>query len=288
MSTNIWSDANNIIIVVELIVYSFVLVLATVILFLRGFKSAVGWRSIWMFAALNIVGDAINLNVAVQEQTHMPSVTLIAVGMSFSSIAMGPLQTAGYSFINRVARVRQPESGSLTTLPARLIKGLSLVLLVATILNIVGFVEVSSDQNASGISMIKASSILFLITFLVILAMAIGVIAEVSRLTYDRTHVLYLYAVLAAAPFFMVRLVFGIASGFSITTEFGAYHKFSIYNGDWTIRLGMMVCMQFGIAIIYCIAGIKCELVTVKTPSAVLQSEADVEKNGFSETSQGR
>jgi hypothetical protein len=266
-------DPNNIIDVVQVIFYVATLIFSAVILFFQGRSNAKGWVSISIFALLSVVGNSINIDVAVTSQTKVPSVGLITAGLVMSSISLGPLESAALEFLTRGAEVghlnNPASSGPVTTRWKRII---NLVILGATILSLVGTIEVSNGSSSTGKILVKISSVLFVAGFLLIAALAVICRAQIG-VRYDTGYINYIYAVFVSVPFFIVRLVFTVVASFSMTGDLTAYHKFSIFNGEWQIRLGMMVCMQFAITIIYCFAGYTTELVANRGKREINETE---------------
>jgi hypothetical protein len=252
MST--FSDPKNVIYLVEIIVYVFVLFYAGYLLFRQFAINKAGWISVLIFTILKIVGSAINLYVGHQEDDgQTPSTGLITAGLVCLSISLGPLMTAVLHFITRGCETMDCPDGPLISQQLKRIP--YLCVMIATILSIVGFTEQDQTGGSStGRALSKASSILFLIGYLIIMVLvAICLNAVGSR--YNPALVSYLYCFVILIPFFVTRVLYSIISAFSADANILAYHTFSVFNGNWKVYLVMVVIMEVVISVTFCIAG---------------------------------
>ncbi|ODQ65496.1 hypothetical protein NADFUDRAFT_52084 [Nadsonia fulvescens var. elongata DSM 6958] len=176
-----------------------------------------------------------------------------------ANVSLGPLQHAVLSFVQKGA-----EYGKETNRP--LVPKHSEVIIPATIVTAVvlasaGFSIESSnypDNSGAGITLVKISSILFIVAFILILCLSVFLYHRID-ISFSRVYVPYLYALFASAFFFTAKLVYFTCSAFNTTTDPNHINKFSPYTGQWEFLLGMGFIMELAIVTIFCIATIKIE-----------------------------
>ncbi|SCU80551.1 LADA_0B08218g1_1 [Lachancea dasiensis] len=250
-NVSIWDDKIHIIYVVELVFYSGLLC-STVGALLRGRHRPKAFY-LTALSVLKIAGLAISLDAAVKsvnatnndKLSDMPSLGLVTTGAILISIATTPLLYVTQAFCF-------PED-LFKAIPRAAIAPRLMVLLPA-ILSIVGYDYWSTkgSHSTTGLTLVRASSIIFLATYLIFLL--VGAVSSFkSRRNCDTSRDLGVMIVLLACPFFLVRFVYTILSAFELSTDTSAYHKFNTFNGDWRLYLGMFVVMEFMVELIYVI-----------------------------------
>lgn len=120
--------------------------------------------------------------------------------------------------------------------------------LIALILGIVGGTDLEHpDKQDKGYKFLKASAILFLLTYLATLAIALFTIPELSRLKRGEMGVML--AVLASLPFLAVRVLY------SLLADFKHDSTFNIIDGNVWVQLAMALIMELIVAVMYILAG---------------------------------
>lgn len=127
---------------------------------------------------------------------------------------------------------------------------LHIPILLALILSIVGGTRISSSdssKHSSGETFTKAGVIIFLISFIAIVAFALLTVTELSSLPWGEKR--SLYAVLASLPFLAVRLLY------SILADFVDNSTFNTVDGNVTVQLCMAIIEEFIVLVFYLVAG---------------------------------
>ena len=127
---------------------------------------------------------------------------------------------------------------------------LHLPILLALILCIVGGTRISSSNSSkrsSGESFEKAGGIIFLVSYIAIVAFAILITTDFRILAQGETRILY--AVLTALPLLAVRLLY------SLLADFANNSTFKIIDGNATAQLCMAIIEEFIVTVIFLIAG---------------------------------
>ena len=119
--------------------------------------------------------------------------------------------------------------------------------LLAFILGIYGGTKLISDESEA-VTFLKAAAILFLLTLVLIVAVAGATWPFLPRMFEGETKV-YL-AVLAAIPFLAVRMIYSILADFENNSTFG------ILNGNAYVQLGMAIIEEMIVTIIFITVGI--------------------------------
>ena len=136
------------------------------------------------------------------------------------------------------------------TLRVRFLEFLHLPILLALILAIVGGTRISSSdasKHSSGETFEKAGVIIFVVSYLAIVAMAVLTLAESRSLPTGEQRILY--AVLASLPFLAVRILY------SILADFVDNSTFNIIDGNETVQLCMAIIEEFIVACFYIMSG---------------------------------
>ena len=127
---------------------------------------------------------------------------------------------------------------------------LHLPILLALVLSIVGGTRLSSSdvstQN-SGHTFTKAGVVIFLVSFIAIVALALLTCTQFGSLPWGEKRILY--AVLASLPFLAVRLLY------SLLADFKDDSTFNTVNGNATVQLCMAIIEEFIVVVFYLISG---------------------------------
>lgn len=230
----------------------FVLIFPTYLyhLFTQGSRLRRTWYFFSVFAVVKIVGDALLIANMVQENNgNPPSEGLLTPGSILTSISMAPLF---FGMRNLLTKARRPDMEHKRRPP------IMIVLIVAgAAFSIAGYLEYILNRNFSlGCILVKVSAFVFLAAALVLLFHGIDHLRKTPSV-YVESYKVYVYALLLAMPFILVRIVYFILSAFALETsgDLTHYSKFSILNGSWSARLGMLVIMEMCVALVYSVAG---------------------------------
>lgn len=137
-----------------------------------------------------------------------------------------------------------------TTSRNRILELFHIPILLALILSIIGGTRISSSassKHSSGESFEKAGAIIFLISFIAIVAFAILTMADLRNLPWGEKRILY--AVLASLPLLAVRLLY------SLLADFEDDGTFNVVDGDVTVQLCMAIIEEFIVTVFFLIAG---------------------------------
>ena len=148
---------------------------------------------------------------------------------------------------------------------------LHLPIMLALILAIVGGTRISSSdssKHSSGESFAKAGAIVFLISFIAIVAFAVLTMTDSRNLPQGERRILY--AVLASLPLLAVRLLY------SLLVDFANNNTFSIVNGNPTVQLCMAIIEEFIVTVLFLVAGL-----VAPTLNNLVQGAGDAPMNTF-------
>ena len=158
-----------------------------------------------------------------------------------------------------------------TALRIRLLEMLHLPIMLALILAVVGGTRISSSdssKHSSGESFVKAGAIIFLISFIAIVAFAVLTMTDSRNLPQGERRILYI--VLASLPLLAVRLLY------SLLVDFANNNTFSIVNGNPTVQLCMAIIEEFIVTVLFLVAGL-----VAPTLNNLMQEAGDVPMNTF-------
>lgn len=127
---------------------------------------------------------------------------------------------------------------------------LHLPILLALVLAIIGGTRISSSdssKHSSGESFEKAGAIIFLISYIAIVAFAILTMTESRSLPQGEKRILY--AVLGSLPLLAVRLLY------SLLADFADNSTFNILSGNATTQLCMAIIEEFIVTCLFLLAG---------------------------------
>lgn len=128
----------------------------------------------------------------------------------------------------------------------RILQASHLPCLLGLILGIVGGTKLTSDES-EGTALLKAAAILFLLTLVLLVGVAGATWPLCSRMPQGETQIYF--AVLAALPFLIVRMLYTLLADFENNDTFG------ILNGNAYVQLGMAVIEEMIVTIIFIVAG---------------------------------
>lgn len=127
---------------------------------------------------------------------------------------------------------------------------LHLPILIALALAIIGGTRISSSdssKHSSGESFEKAGAIIFLISYIAIVAFTILTMTESRHLPQGEKRILY--AVLGSLPLLAVRLLY------SLLADLADNGTFNILHGNATVQLCMAIIEEFIVTCLFLLAG---------------------------------
>lgn len=249
-------DARGDISIALVVIYVIVFLLALPLVLRHGFSRDAGWVFLLIFAALRIIGGALDIAA---EQTHPPSKGLYITALSFETAGTGPLLLCTMGFLGLIA------SYSLAPLPlmdTKIFRIIKLLILVALILVIYGASQSASTDSSkrnTAQTLRRVGAILLLIAFIVIAAIHGLFWTHANKIL--RHHRTLLIGVSLAIPFLTVRIIYSVLSAFSPNTAFSSsgatttstngLSKFNLLTGSWHIWLVMSLIMEFIVIALY-------------------------------------
>ncbi|USW56158.1 Putative RTA-like protein [Septoria linicola] len=209
-------NAHGVLAAVELAFYAPAFLISVAICIKQGFSRNAGWFYMVLISVFRLIGASC---VLYMETQHDYSAGLQETAAITSAVGTAPLLLALLEFLQRV-------NGSMTSKgpTAKIFRPIHLVSLVALILAIVGGVQSSqgnSGDYSTGRSLMKAGSVLFLLVWLALAAIAV---LTCTRRCYtpDSESKLVLTSV-CVLPFLLVRVIYTVAVSFSTPGSIFAY-----------------------------------------------------------------
>lgn len=212
-------------------------------------------RKAWIFFAafslLKIVGDALLISAAVEQSDNKtPSEGVVTAGSILSSISLAPMFLGIDIFLTQG---RRPEIESRRLPPV-----LRILIMAATAMSLAGYLEyMTNDAFTVGSALVKVAAFLFLLVLFLLTALAFFHWRNTPSL-YLEEYKIFTLALFAAFPFILVRLIYFILCAFALHSSGQGmfdYATFSLFNGSWSAKLGMLVIMEMIVAIIYSTTG---------------------------------
>ncbi|MDI1491546.1 MAG: hypothetical protein OHK93_002755 [Ramalina farinacea] len=223
----------------EIAVYTPLILAAVFVAFRQSFFKQIGWVYVVVFCGLRLASGALGVLSANNPKSTSDAAWTAILG----SIGLSPLLLACLGCLKRVNDFLRPRSFIILAL--RLVH---IPCLIALILGIIGGTDLEHpDEQDKGYKYLKASAIIFLLTYLATLALALLTIPEFSRLRRGELGIML--AVLASLPFLAVRVLY------SLLADFKHDSTFNIIDGNVWVQLAMALIMELIVAIMYILAG---------------------------------
>lgn len=249
-------DARGDIAIATVVIYVPVALLALAATLRHGFNRSGGWLSLLIFSCVRIAGAIAHI---IAEEQKSKSETPYIVAFALEAAGLAPLLTSTAAFVGQTSSVGS--KGDQPFIPTRIFRLIQLVLTIAFILSIVGASRSTSSIQStrnSAESMRKAGSILFAVSYLVIVALTAFCWMQRDLIYYHRRSLLL--CATAALPFLLVRLIYSVCSAFSGIPSFnssgpeaatGSLSAFNIITGKWELYLVMAFLMELIVVLIY-------------------------------------
>ncbi|CAF9925420.1 hypothetical protein IMSHALPRED_006468 [Imshaugia aleurites] len=234
------SERENIAIA-ELAVYILAIIAGIAVIFKHGFKKGRAWMYLVTFSGLRIASAIFEIE-SVNNPTDRTDATWTSI---LGSIGLSPLLLAASGLLRRVN-----DFITSGTSRARMLEILHLPILLALVIAIIGGTRISSSdtsKHSSGEDFEKGAVIIFLISYIAIVALALLTAAESGDIPRGEKRILY--AVLAALPLLAVRLLY------SILADFVDNSTFNILDGNATVQLCMEIIEEFIVTVFFLASG---------------------------------
>ncbi len=232
--------------VAEIVVYIPCLAVAVFLCIRHGFGRSSGWMFLIIFCLARIIGPCMQLATI-----SSPDNTDLYIGSSIlQNVGLSPLQLAAIGLLSRL--LENINKSTQTFFSTRMLKAIELVVIVAFILAIVGGVNAGDTFSSTGKyqpgSLSKAGTIIFIVSYLAIVAATAMISFSVSHAEKGEKRILT--AVAISLPFLLVRLVYSIFSTFSHNP------KFNVLIGSPTILLCVALIEELIVVLTYEITGL--------------------------------
>ena len=227
--------------IAEIAVYSPALVIAAYLAIRHGFGRSSGWLYLIIFALARIIGAAMQLATLAS-----PSNISLYTGYAIlQNIGLSPLMLATLGLLSRLlSNINRTHHTLINT---QFLKFIQLIVTVALILGIVGGINASSDFSKTGKyvpgTLSKAGTALFILAYVIIAASTILISFSASHASHGERRILF--AVAAALPFLLVRLVYSAMSTIANNKDF------NLISGSVTIVLCVALIEEFIIVILF-------------------------------------
>ncbi|KAF2166971.1 hypothetical protein M409DRAFT_54731 [Zasmidium cellare ATCC 36951] len=230
----------------QLIFYSPALLTSIYICFKHGFAKASGWIFLVLFSSVRLAGAGARVYLI-----HNPSSSDAETAALICSIlGLSPLLLAWLGLLSRIlySILDQPWR---TIVSIVLVRAIQIPTTVGLILCIVGATSVDTPTQVYTESTVRIGIVLFTVVFALLLIF--NVMAAVLARSTMRGEKVLLVAVNLAAPLMLVRLVYPLLAAFSHINLFQIGNE---STSAVTTSLFMEVVEEFGVVIIYLVAGI--------------------------------
>ncbi|KAG8532313.1 uncharacterized protein KY384_003954 [Bacidia gigantensis] len=229
--------------IAELVIYIPLLILATYVNIRQGFSRQLGYLYLMIFCILRLGGAALTI-VAVNNPTSKTDAAWASV---LGSIGLSPLLLAEMGMLDRICKSIEGRNWQV-----KILRLLHIPAIIGLIVGIVGGTKLQyPDKASTGLDYLKAGSILFLLTYLGVVAMAVLTLPAFPH--FHRSEKAVFAAMLAALPFLAVRILY------SLLASFVNNGSFSITKGNIFVQLGMAIIMELFTALFLIAAGLIAE-----------------------------
>ena len=161
------------------------------------------------------------------------------------NIGLSPLLLATLGLLSRL--LENINRTHHTLINTRILKFIELIILIALILGIVGGVNASDDFATTGKyvpgSLSKAGTALFIVAYVAVVVSTVLISFSASHASHGEKRILF--AVAAALPFLLVRLVYAIMSTFSKNKNF------NLLAGSVTILLCVALIEELIVVLLF-------------------------------------
>ncbi|GLA12561.1 hypothetical protein AnigIFM62618_008507 [Aspergillus niger] len=265
--------------IAELIVYIPISIVTLFVVLRHGFHRQLGWIYLFIFSGVRIAGAVMEI----LSETHPDNTTDLEWAIILQSVGLSPLLLSSLGLLKRVfdeicdhvpstqdsgfTMVLQKLS-SFSSVAAKLmgiynkrataISGRSKVVqlihipaLIALVLSIIGGInQYSSDtsDHSGGRTETLVGIILFLAIYIILCNLWSTTVKDLPRMVPSQKRIVVV--VLLALPLIACRLLY------SLIADFGHDRRFSLVDGNVTIRLCMAIIEEFLVVLMYTVLGV--------------------------------
>ncbi|KAI2819713.1 uridine kinase [Aspergillus niger] len=265
--------------IAELIVYIPISLVTLFVVLRHGFHRQLGWIYLFIFSGVRIAGAVMEI----LSETHPDNTTDLEWAIILQSVGLSPLLLSSLGLLKRVSdeicdhapstqgsRVTMvlQKLSSFSSVAAKLkgfynkketaISGRSKVVqllhipaLIALILSIIGGLDqYSSDtsEHSGGKTETRVGIILFLAIYIVLCILWSTTVKDLPRMAPSQKRIVGV--VLIALPLIACRLLY------SLVADFSHDRRFSLVDGNVTIRLCMAIIEEFLVVLMYTVLGV--------------------------------
>ena len=230
---------------VSIAIYAVLTPVAILYILRKFFASALPWIVLLVFFILRILGAAFTLAADTSPNTHLLTGSAIC-----SAVGLGPLFIASTRLLTQCNGCTRTKTTSDQV--HRALATFDLCTAVATVVAIVGGVQSFKPGDLHATAALKAGVCLYAAVYVCILGAALAVAMRADRCESIngfggfRTVVA---AMLLALTLLLVRVLY------SLLAVFSASPRFSLFDGDQNVQLGMQTVEEWLVTLVYLCVG---------------------------------
>uniref|UniRef100_A0A093Y042 DUF7702 domain-containing protein n=1 Tax=Talaromyces marneffei PM1 TaxID=1077442 RepID=A0A093Y042_TALMA len=241
-------DANQIVSVVEIVVYVPALLLSLIVCNRHGFSRSSGWYYTFTLSLIRIIGDVLLLLTYSNTSTG-----LLIAAVIFDHIGLTPLLLATLGMLSRF---------TTTSITIKYFRLVQLAVVVGAVLGIVGAEQASSSSSPSAMT--------YIAVLCYVAAYAVIVLVFCLALPFTREHIRDAERALAPAiglalPLVLVRLAYQVLVVF---VHRGAFSRLG--QGSVGVHVAMAVVEEFVVVAIYLFLGFRLDRLNVDEQGPIL------------------
>ena len=259
--------------VFELLIYFPALIVAAIVCSRHGFGRASGWVFTLILCLVRIIGACCQLATYSGESTGLIEAIII-----LESVGISPLLLATLGLLSRAVDSAGPNSGHFKAIHFRL---LQLLITIGLILAIVGGTNSTSSTGVYTPQPTRmAGDGLYLVAFGARSFVGLVTLSSLSNAPAEDRRLVW--AVLAALPFIIVRIIY------SLITVFTSNSQFSLLTGSVIIHVFMAILEEMAVVVIYLAVGWLTPALPASAKGPVASRAWKMPLNGAGNASQGR
>ncbi|KAJ5970117.1 uncharacterized protein N7479_000035 [Penicillium vulpinum] len=271
--------------IAELIIYIPTALLSIWVVICHGFHKQLGWVYLSIFSAIRVGGAVMEiLSTKNPNNANDKEWALILQSVGLSPLLLSTLGLlkrvfdetsqhvpsspgskgntflqvfASFGITSRLMKIYSKRA-TATSIRSKIVQLLHIPALIALVLAISGGIDQTSSNisdHASGKTKTRAAIILFLAIYVATCTLWAMTVQNVRLMESSQNRIFF--CVLLALPFIAIRVLY------SLISDFGNNHQFSVADGDPRIQLVMATLEEFVVVLMYTILG----LITPKSTS---------------------
>jgi len=255
-------------------IYVPILVVCFMVAFRHGFSRRAGWVLLVVVSLVRIVGGYLHIAA---EEVRPPNISLFIGYSILEAAGLSPLLIATVGFLKTIGEGGFDSNRRL----APSLRFMGLIGIIGFALTVAGGSQASASNPNAGSSLRHAGVILYLVLYVLIVAVQIYYWMNSDLLLRHRRSLLT--GISFALPFLAVRVAYSILSGFA-PQSYGGQHtttnSLSKFNssGPFGYWLGMSVLMELATVIIYITTGLLTPLADDYTAGGIAVESASDEE----------